>query len=174
MRCPLAQIYEGMFVLDNEVVRAGWSAAKQQVLNLITKHGGTVETARHWGERKLAYTIKGRNRATYLMVFYTLPPEGIPTFIRDMDLSETVLRYLLLSVDEIAEGEAEEAAKETGSDFALPEPPRDEVGEYKLWEDKDEDAPRAPHRDNDAPRKEESDEAVVASATEGADSTEEN
>jgi ribosomal protein S6 len=174
-----------MFVLDNEVVRAGWGAAKSHTLDLIAKHGGTVHTARHWGERKLAYSIKGRSRATYLLAYYELPSEGYPTFVRDLDLSETVLRYLFTKITAVPEGEAAEAAKETEADFTVPEPPRDEVGEYKLWEDKEEDAPVRPRREREAPATEEKAEPVAAgvettpatgaegAATEGAKSTEE-
>jgi len=175
----LAQIYEGMFVLDNEVVRAGWGAVKQQILDLVAKHGGTVHTARHWGERKLAYTIKKRTRATYLLAYYELPAEGYPTFVRDLDLSETVLRYLFMKVDAVVEGEVEAAAKEGETDFTVPEPPRDEVGEYKLWEDKDEDAPARPRRERETPATEEKPEPVAATtgadsaATTGAESAEE-
>jgi small subunit ribosomal protein S6 len=171
----LAQIYEGMFVLDNEVVRSSWSTAKKVVTDLIAKHDGTVMTARHWGERKLAYSIKGRSRATYLLTYYSIPPENIPTLIRDLDLSETVLRYLTLKVDLIPEGEAEASAKEDGTEFSLPEPPRDEVGEFKLWEDKDEDAPRRPRRE-ERPQPEATTEAEPAAeaAPAGATSTEEN
>jgi len=170
----LAQIYEGMFVLDNEVVRAGWGAAKQQILDLVAKHGGTVHTARHWGERKLAYAIKGRTRATYLLAYYELPGEGYPTFVRDLDLSETIMRYLFMKVDAVAEGETEAAAKETESDFTVAEPPRDEVGEYKLWEDKEDDAPARPRREREAPAAEAAEPVAATTGTEGATATEEN
>jgi small subunit ribosomal protein S6 len=169
-----------MFVLDNDVVRTGWEGAKAHVTDLIAKHGGTVTTARHWGERKLAYSMKGRSRATYLLTYYEIPAGNIPTLIRDLDLSETVLRYLTLAVDAIPEGEVEAAGKETASDFMVPEPPRDEVGEFKLWDDKEEDATRrAPRRE--APASDASNEAAsaepetVAAATDGGEKpTEEN
>ncbi len=177
----MAQIYEGMFLLDNDVVRAGWGPAKAHVTDLIAKHGGTVTTARHWGERKLAYKIKSRSRATYLVCYFEIPADNIPTLIRDLDLSETVLRYLNVGVDSIPEGEAEAAAKETDSAFSVPEPPRDEVGEYKLWDDKEEDAPRrAPRRAEPAEEKKESTEGsaenkeTVASATEGGETAKES
>jgi len=143
----LAQIYEGMFVLDNEVVRAGWDAAKQQVTGLIEKHGGEVKTARHWGERKLAYKINNRSRATFLLSFFTMPGDNIPAFTRDLEINETVMRYLQLQVDELPEGEEAEAAKETGGEFSVPEPPRDEVGTYTLWGDEEEESARRDGRD---------------------------
>lgn len=175
----MAQIYEGMFLLDNDVVRAGYGTAKSHVTELIAKHGGTVRTARHWGERKLAYKVNGRSRATYLLTYYEIPADNIPTLIRDLDLSETILRYLNLAVDAIPEGEAEHSEKESAAGFTLPEPPRDEVGEYKLWEDKEEDAPRRParpRRDEGEAKAESTDDTkeTVAAATEGGDATEEN
>ena len=176
----MAQIYEGMFVLDNDVVRSGWSSAKALATDLIAKHGGTVTTARHWGEHNLAYPIKGKARATYLLTYYELPNEGIAGFVRDLDLSVPILRYLLLAVDAVAEGEAALSEKESGSDFALPEPPRDDVGEYRLWEESEEDRPRPPRRPRSDENSEEGAEGQeetkepVAAAAEGADSTEEN
>ena len=169
----MAQIYEGMFVLDNDVVRTGWGTAKSHVTDLIAKHGGTVTTARHFGERKLAYSMRNRSRATYLLCYYEIPAGNIPTLIRDLDLSETVLRYLTLAVDVIPEGEAEAADKETAADFIVAEPPRDEVGEFKLWDEKEEDAPRRAPRRDAAPKEEaeasDDSKETVAAATEGGD-----
>lgn len=127
----MSQIYEGMFLLDNDLVRAGWDQAKAQVTDLIAKHGGSVHTARHWAERKLAYPIKRRTRATYLLVHYEIPAEGIPTFVRDLDLSETILRYLLLCADEVPAEEKRLHEGETTTEFAVDTPPSDEVGSYE-------------------------------------------
>ena len=176
----MAQIYEGMFVLDNDVVRAGWSTAKALVTDLIAKHGGTVTTARHWGEHNLAYPINRKSRATYLLSYYEIPNEGLTGFVRDLDLSVPIMRYLLLAVDALPEGEEAEAAKEGASDFALPDPPRDDVGEYRLWEESEDDRPRGPRRERTEESSEEKTEdkdetkEPVAAATEAADSTEEN
>jgi ribosomal protein S6 len=180
----LAQIYEGMFVLDNDVVRAGWSSAKALVTDLIAKHGGTVTTARHWGERNLAYPINRKSRATYLLSFYELPNAGILPFVRDLDLSVPVMRYLLTAVDMVPEGEQAEADKEVAADFAPADPPRDDVGVYRLWEEKEEDRPRGPRRERSSESFEGEAEASaegasetkvpVAAAIEGADSKEEN
>ena len=56
----MATVYEGMFLLDNEVVREDWKTAKALVTATIEKHGGTIHTARRWEERPLAYPIKGK------------------------------------------------------------------------------------------------------------------
>jgi small subunit ribosomal protein S6 len=128
----MSQLYEGMFLLDNDVVRAGWNAAKHQVTDLVTKHGGKVVTARRWSERKLAYPVRGRRRGTFLLMYYELPRTGIPPFVRDLDLSESLLRYLLLRCDALPEGEAALAAQESAADYSAPVPPSDEAGIYAV------------------------------------------
>ena len=56
-----------MFLLDNQVVRADWRQAKTLVADLLAKNGAKVLCARRWDERKLAYTIRGCTRGTYLI-----------------------------------------------------------------------------------------------------------
>jgi len=116
-----------MFVLDNNVVREGWSDAKAVVTGTLEKHGGKVLNARRWDERRLAYPIAGKNRGTFLLAYYEMPTDGISAMRRDFDLSERVLRYLELGVDAIPEGEEELAAAEQSADFSVPEPPDDDA-----------------------------------------------
>jgi len=120
-----------MFLLDNDLVREGWDQAKAKVTDLIAKHGGSTHTARRWAERKLAYPIKRHTRATYMLCHYEIPAEGIPTFVRDLDLSESILRYLLLRADGVPAEEQRLHEAEAGSDFVVEAPPSDEVGSYE-------------------------------------------
>ena len=81
-----------MYLLDNAAVREDWNAAKSIVVGTLEKHGGKVLTARRWGERRLAYPIKQKNRATFLLTYYEIPAENIPDMRRDFELNESVLR----------------------------------------------------------------------------------
>ena len=123
----MSQIYEGMFVLDNDAVRDGWEGAKGLVTGVLEKHKATVLSARRWDERRLAYPIQGNRRATYLLAYYQIPGEEIPAMRREFDLSEEVLRYLFLSVDVVPDEEAELTRAEGASDFVVPEPPDDDA-----------------------------------------------
>ena len=82
-------LYEGMFLLNNDVVRADWQKAKSVVTDVLTKHGAELVTARRWNERKLAYEIKGRKRGTYLLAYYHMGIDGIEGLRRDLELSES-------------------------------------------------------------------------------------
>ena len=119
-------LYEGMFLLDNQAVRADWNGAKSTVTGVLEKHGAKVHTARRWDERKLAFPVKHRKRGTYLLAYYDLETEGIDGLRRDLELSETVLRYLLLRTDEVPEAEVEKGKVELEDGYVPPAPPEDD------------------------------------------------
>lgn len=123
----MSQIYEGMFLLDNQVVRTDWRKAKAMVGDTLAKHGATVHTLRRWEEKRLAYPIQGVNRATYFLGHYEIPGDNIPAMLREFDLSESVLRYLIVSVDEVTDEERQLAGLEEDKDFVVPEPPADDA-----------------------------------------------
>ena len=121
----MSTIYEGMFLLDNQVVRTDWPSAKAVVTDTLAKHGAKVLTARRWDERKLAYTIKGRRRATYLLTFFEVGGDGVNEMRRDLELDERVLRYLILGAEALPEGELEKSQAELVEGFTVPSPPPD-------------------------------------------------
>ncbi len=123
----MSRIYETMFLIDNDAVRASWQKAKSTVVDLVGKHGGKVHTARRWGERRLAYPIRRRHRATYLMTYLELDQEEIPPMRRDLEINEVVLRHLMLRADSIPEEEVKLSEAEQTDDFAVPEPPADDA-----------------------------------------------
>lgn len=125
----MTSLYEGMFLLDNQVVREDWKKAKAVVTDVLEKHGASVKCARRWDERKLAYAIKNRHRGTFLLTYYEIAGDAIPNLRRDLELSEKVLRYMIIGRDVIPEGELELAAGEQAVDFAVPAPPPDDAPE---------------------------------------------
>lgn len=125
----MTALYESMFLLDNAVVREGWNTAKAVVTDTLEKHGAKVKTMRRWDERKLAYTMKGRNRGTYTMCYFEMSNEHIAAMRREFDLNERVLRYLILRADEVPATEIELSQAENAADFVVPAPPPDDMVE---------------------------------------------
>jgi small subunit ribosomal protein S6 len=156
----MTQLYEGMFLLDNQAVRADWAAAKAVVTALISKHGGRVQTARRWDERRLSYSIRGRKRGTYLLAHFEQDAAGSQTLRRDLDIEERILRYLILAVEALPAGELEASKAELESGFSVPPPPPD-----------DEPAHEEPAAAEPAPAEEPAEEEVAVVA-EGADAQE--
>lgn len=125
----MTALYESMFLLDNAVVREGWNTAKAVVTDTLVKHGAKIRTMRRWDERKLAYTMKGRNRGTYTMCYFEMGNEHIAAMRREFDLNERVLRYLILRTEEVPAQETELSLAENASDFVVPPPPPDDMVE---------------------------------------------
>lgn len=91
--------YEGMFLLNSVEAKRDWEATAGHVKDILTKHGAEVGTNYLWDERKLAYEVDHVKRGTYYMVYFTCPPEGLTAIRRDCELSELVLRHLILCWD---------------------------------------------------------------------------
>ena len=125
----MTAVYESMFLLDNAVVREDWKKAKAVVTDTLEKHGAVVKTARRWDERKLAYPIRGKNRATFLMCYYEMGNDHIAAMRRELELNERVLRYLILRAESVPQAEIDLAAGENASDFVVPAPPPDDLVE---------------------------------------------
>jgi len=148
----MTRTYECMFLLDNEVVRAGWNDAKSSIASLVKKHGGQVVTSRRWGERRLTYPIRHRNRATYLLAYCELPPAGAGGLRRELDISETVLRYLILSSEGVPAAERELSAAEQAPDFEMPEPPEDDAIDHSPSAEQDDSSDVSDDDDDDDSR----------------------
>ncbi len=89
------------------------SKAEEKVTKIITSNGGKVTAADNWGKRKLAYTIKKQEHAMY--VFYTveMPGEGVKKVENTLNITDEVIRYLIVRPDlkAIAKAEATKAEK---------------------------------------------------------------
>ncbi len=139
----MSRIYEIMYLLDNNAVRAGWNEAKAAATALISKHGGKTLSARRWEERKLAYSIKQRRRGTYLLAYCELGKDGVAPLRRELDLTENVLRYLILSAEAVPAQELELTRIESEAGFVVPPPPLEDApgSEADAREEEEEDVP---------------------------------
>ena len=67
----LIREYETVFILDPEMEEAGsLSTLIERIEGVITKGGGDLLNADHWGKRKLAYEINKNSRGYYLLESY--------------------------------------------------------------------------------------------------------
>ena len=93
-------VYEGMFILDPAKFARDPAAAAEQVGALITAHGGTILAARVWDERKLAYPIKGHKKGLYWLTYFSMPGTGLAPLERQCEISDDILRKLILKLDD--------------------------------------------------------------------------
>lgn len=87
--------------------------ATSKVEKIFTDNGGKVANVDNWGKRKLAYTIKKNESAIY--VFYTveLPAESVRKIESTLNITDEVIRFLIVRPDlkKIAKAEAARAEK---------------------------------------------------------------
>jgi small subunit ribosomal protein S6 len=100
-------------VLYHPDLEVDLSKAEEKVTKLITGNGGKITKTDNWGKRKLAYPIKKQEHAVY--VFYTveLPGEGVKKVEGTLNITDEVVRYLIVRPDlkAIAKAEAAKAEK---------------------------------------------------------------
>lgn len=75
-------------------------AATSKVKDLIEKNGGQITKEENDGKKRLAYAIKGQNFAVYYYYEVALPPEAPKKIESVLNITDEVLRYLLVAVDE--------------------------------------------------------------------------
>lgn len=90
-----------MCLLDNREVKAGWQPLKDSVSGLFQKHGAEIVSSRRWDERRLAYPIKGQQRATFLLTYFKASTQQVSGIRRDLQFKESVLRSMVLQCEEV-------------------------------------------------------------------------
>lgn len=97
------RLYEGMFLFDANLATRDWPGLESHVQDLLTKHGAELVYGERWPDRKLAYEIRGCKKGTYYLTYFRAPPEAISGIRKDSQLSERILRVLVLYDEELVE-----------------------------------------------------------------------
>ena len=71
-----------------------------KVKELVANNGGKVTKETNEGKKKLAYAIKGQEYAVYYYLEIELPAEAPAKISGVLNITDEVLRYLLVAVDE--------------------------------------------------------------------------
>jgi len=103
-------LYETMFIVHPE--KGG--AVKDYIerfKKVVEEQGGSVAHLEEWGLRDMAYRIDKQGKGYYTLLQYRSEARAVDELERTMRLTDGVLRYLTVRVDEAAEAAAQ-AAKE--------------------------------------------------------------
>ena len=74
--------------------------ATAKVKELIEKHGGKITKEVNDGKKRLSYSIKGQDFAVYYYYEMALPADAPKKIESVLNITDEVLRYLLVTVDE--------------------------------------------------------------------------
>jgi small subunit ribosomal protein S6 len=99
-------------VLYHPDLEVDLTKSEERVTKIFTDNGGKVTKTDNWGKRKLAYPIAKNEHAVY--VFYTvdLPGVAIKKIEGLLNITDEVIRYLIVKPDLKAIAKAEAAKEE--------------------------------------------------------------
>jgi small subunit ribosomal protein S6 len=89
-----------------------------KVRDIIKNAGGEIASEDNWGKKKLAYKINKLDFAVYVYMDVKLPAEAPLKISNTLNITDEVIRYLLVSVDEkgrqlLAEDKKRQASNES-------------------------------------------------------------
>jgi small subunit ribosomal protein S6 len=94
------RIYEVVFIIDPATGEEDSTRLVENLQKIVTDQGGTITKSESMGRRQLAYKI-GRNTEGHFMLFEIEGTGGeIAELERRMRVSDQVMRYLTVRVDE--------------------------------------------------------------------------
>lgn len=94
----LEKVYE-LTVLFHPDLEIDLDTPVKKVEGIIADNGGKVVNQDNWGKRKLAYTIKKQEFAVYVMFEVSMPPTGASKVQSLLNITDEVLRYLMVEKD---------------------------------------------------------------------------
>ncbi|HSF18621.1 MAG TPA: 30S ribosomal protein S6 [Vicinamibacteria bacterium] len=92
--------YEMMYILDPTLDEDGSTALVGKIEELISRQGVEIDSTEPWGKRRLAYRIKGHWEGNYILSYLKAPPAAISEIERRLRVTDGVLRFLTVRVDE--------------------------------------------------------------------------
>ncbi len=123
--------YEITIIINGILEEDAISQLATRTSEFITRNGGDIKKADHWGRRRLAYMINKKVNGYYVQFTVDGPATLISVLDRYFQLEEHIIRYLTLVLEEndlqnredmrsrmLAEAQAEEerAASTDGGD----------------------------------------------------------
>lgn len=82
-----------------------------KVRDIVTTAGGSIVREDNWGKKKLAYAINREDFAVYVNMDVELPADAPLKISNILNITDEVLRYLLVKVDVKARAALAEQAK---------------------------------------------------------------
>jgi ribosomal protein S6 len=101
-------IYEGMFLFPQSAA-ADLRGVIDHVNSILDRAGAEVVAMQKWDERRLAYDIASNKRGLYILTYFKADRSRIPSIERDCNLSELMLRAMVLRAEHVPTEEIEAA-----------------------------------------------------------------
>jgi small subunit ribosomal protein S6 len=121
--------YEALIVLDPDMPDDDVKALNERLSGIIKDHAGEIIKLEDWGTRKLAYLVRKKDKGRYILFDFVSGPQLINELERQFKITEDVMKYLTVKLDDEVDLEAfkAKAEKEAVVTEASPEAPTEEA-----------------------------------------------
>ena len=99
METIVKRLYEGLFLVDSALAASDWEGVNAAIKKVFERNDADVVSMEKWDERKLAYDVEGKERGTYILTYFNAPGLKIKDIERDVQLSEMILRVMVIRAD---------------------------------------------------------------------------
>ncbi|MFC7052785.1 30S ribosomal protein S6 [Hansschlegelia quercus] len=93
-------LYEHVFLARQDVTSQQVEEMTAQYKQVLEAQGGSVAKTEHWGVKPLAYRINKNRKAHYTLLNIDAPAAAVAEMERQMGISEDVLRFMTIKVEE--------------------------------------------------------------------------
>jgi small subunit ribosomal protein S6 len=107
LETEVKRTYEGMFMVDSALAAQDWQKAIDEITRILNRAHAEILSIRKWDERRLCYDIRGKSRATYILAYFNCETDKLASIDRDIQLSELLMRALVLKADMIKKEDME-------------------------------------------------------------------
>jgi len=146
MRC-----YEHTFIARQDLSPQQAQALADTYSGVLTEHGAEVTKSEYWGLRNLSYRIRKNRKGHYLHLNVRASADAISELERQERLSDDVLRYLTVKVDQLDEAPSMVMQSRSSREERTRRPHDDDDRPRRARDD--DDRPRRARDDDDRPRR---------------------
>ena len=104
-------LYEHVFLARQDASAQQVDDLTNQFKAIIEGQGGKVAKTEYWGVKSLTYRMNKNRKAHFTLMNVEAPAAAINEIERQERLSEEVLRYITIRVDELEEGPVRDDAQ---------------------------------------------------------------
>ena len=94
------RIYEELFIVRPGITDEELDPYLEQLKNVVTQSGGTLDKTDKWGVRKLAYRLEKFSEGQYVLLQFSAKAEVVKELERRLRVSDLVLKYITVRIDE--------------------------------------------------------------------------